>query len=129
MSANYEDMMRTFATYNGKAAEEKKKKTGTGMMEALQGGELLAGGSLVDTSAKDAGGYTDPMSAAASGAQKGAMIGGPLGGAIGGAVGLIKAIGERNTQYRNNMERLNQAGRQQSADSFNEFSKIMGTLR
>jgi len=87
------------------------------------------GGSLINTNAKDAGGYTDASSSAMDGAQKGMAMGGPWGAAIGAAVGLVKGFQNRRTEHRTNQSRMEIAGRQQAADSYHAFDKVVGGLR
>lgn len=87
------------------------------------------GGSLINTNAKDAGGYTDVSSGVMDGAQKGMAVGGPLGAAVGAAVGAAKSFQNRRTEKRNNNTRLETAGRQQAADSYHAFDKIIGGMR
>lgn len=93
-------------------------------------GVLSQGGSLINTNAKDAGGHTDVSSAAVSGAQKGAAIGGgPVGAAIGAVVGAAKGFQNRRTELRNNTAQFEQAGRQQAADSYSAFDRVIGGLK
>lgn len=100
------------------------QQKGMGMLNTA-----MEGGSLINTNAKDAGGYTDATSSAMDGAMKGMKMGGPVGGAVGAAVGLAKGFQNRRTEHRNNMTRFETAGRQQAADSYSAFDKVMGGLR
>jgi len=99
--------------------------------EKLTGGlsAAMEGGSLINTNAKDSGGYTDATSSAMDGAMKGAKIGGPPGAVIGGLVGIVKGIQNRRTEHRNNQTMLGNAGRQQAADSYSAFDNIIGRIR
>lgn len=99
--------------------------------QKLAGGlkAATAGGSLINTNAKDAGGYTDASSAAVDGAMKGVQIGGLPGGAVGAVVGIAKGLQNRRAEHRTNQTRLETAGRQQAADSYHAFDKIIGGLR
>lgn len=92
-------------------------------------GVATQGGSLINTNAKDAGGYTDASSSAMDGAMKGGQVGGPWGAAVGAAVGLVKGFQNRRTEHRNNQTMLGNAGRQQAADSYHAFDKVIGGLR
>lgn len=117
-------------TKDGKASsiwEADNMTTGAKLTKGLN--TSMEGGALINTNAKDAGGYTDVSSSAMDGAQKGMAMGGPWGAAIGAVVGTVKGFQNRRTEKRNNMTRFETAGRQQVADSYNAFDRIIGRLR
>lgn len=141
MSVDFAKLMQMFGSAGQGSQQVNPMKDGkaSSIVDAdnIDGGQKLtqalktaqSGGSLINTNAKDAGGYTDASSSAIDGAMKGAQIGGPVGGAVGAVVGLAKGFQNRGIEHRNNQTRLMNAGRQQAADSYSAFDRIIGGLR
>lgn len=108
------------------ADEAMKKKPG--MLQQL-GDMREPDGSLINTNAKTTGGYTDAGAAALDGAVKGGKMGGPVGAAVGAILGTATGFQKRRGEHRQNQARFEIGGRQQAADSYHAFDKVIGGLR